>query len=114
MTDEQPIASKPAERSIWSLSRDEQRLLWITFAGGLGSILAGVILVGGAIAFDRYFNYGKPVPSGVLVFDCVMTLSFVALMIAGARRGQRGRLVVYGFGFAYCMLLWLGLAAGIH
>lgn len=114
MTDDETAGSKPAERSVWSLSRDEQRLLWITFAGGLGSILAGVLLVGSAIAFDRDVNQESKVPHAVLVLDAFFTLSFILMIIAGYRRGQRWRIALYGFGFAYCMMIWLGLAAGIH
>jgi hypothetical protein len=47
---------KPTEedRPLWSMSRDEQRLLWITFVGGLASILVGAGIIGAAIVFARY------------------------------------------------------------
>jgi hypothetical protein len=47
---------RPADgdRLLWSLNRDEQRLLWITFVRGLASILVGAAVIGGAIAVARY------------------------------------------------------------
>jgi len=50
-----PEASAPkvAERSLWKLSRDEQRILMITFVGGLASIVVGACVIGGLIALAR-------------------------------------------------------------
>lgn len=43
-------APQVVERPLWELSRDEKRVLIITFVGGLASIVAGACFIGGAIA----------------------------------------------------------------
>jgi hypothetical protein len=57
---EQPSASiveasapQVAQRSLWDLSRDEQRILIITFVGGLASIVVDACVIGGAIGIAR-------------------------------------------------------------
>jgi len=49
-------APEVVERPLWPLSRDEQRVLIITFVGGLASIVAGACVIGGAIAMTRYLK----------------------------------------------------------
>ena len=48
------------ERPLWVLTRDEQRLLWITFAGGFASIVAGAACIGVAISLARASHYVRP------------------------------------------------------
>lgn len=52
----QASAPLAVERPLWEMSRDEQRLLIITFVGGLASIVAGACVIGGPIALVRALN----------------------------------------------------------
>ena len=95
--DEQPPgpiteASAPqvVERPLWKLSRDEQRILIITFVGGLASIVAGVCVVGGAIALGRGLR-AIHVPLYVLVFFTAV-YSFLAVWGVYLLRDSSGRL----------------------
>jgi hypothetical protein len=56
MTEEQEQAQAPEERPLWKLDRGEQRVLLITFVGGLASIVVAAIIIGLAVAFARYLN----------------------------------------------------------
>jgi hypothetical protein len=49
---------KPAasDRHVWTLNRDEQRTVIITFVGGLGSIIFGAVILGSAVALARWLN----------------------------------------------------------
>lgn len=60
------------DRPFWSLSPSENRILWITFAGGPASIIVGAVLVGTAIALARYFQ-----PLGALT---LLIYGFVGLV----------------------------------
>jgi len=42
-----------AERPLWRLNRDEQRVLLITFVGGFVSIIVGACILGLAITIAR-------------------------------------------------------------
>jgi len=42
------------DRPLWKLSRDEQRVLLITFVGGLASIIVGAAVIGVAIALAHH------------------------------------------------------------
>jgi hypothetical protein len=55
MTDGDKPASQ--DRPLWSLSRDEQRILAITFVGGLASIILAAGIIGAAIALGRWFRH---------------------------------------------------------
>lgn len=48
--------SADEERPAWRLSRDEQCLLWITFLGGVGSIVAGAAILSLTIGLGRWEN----------------------------------------------------------
>ena len=52
----QPSAPAPEERPIWKLDRSEQRILLITFVGGVASIVVAAGIIGGAIANARRLN----------------------------------------------------------
>src|SRR5690242_10883018 len=75
-------APKVVERPLWELSRDEQRILIITFVGGLASIVAGVCVVGGAIALVRglralhYPLWLVAVLTAVYIFALVWVVNF--------------------------------------
>lgn len=123
MTQSQQGSTSSDDRSVWSLNRDEQRLLWITFAGGLGSILAGALIVGGAVALLRVI--GEPGPLAVLVlavgtFIGIAVSAFLLAMrrlpsFPGAfgRTMERWTLVSVFAGLSWLALLWIGIAAGV-
>ena len=129
-------AEEPPEghRPVWALSRDDQRTLWITFVGGLGSIVVGAAAIGGAIALAHHLTgperpHGSYVPllrlTGAAL--AVFALSIVLLLIVRWRnrtfkpdRGDHALLVagvatiwLTGLFCAFLLLVWTGVAAGI-
>jgi xanthine/uracil permease len=116
------MTDKPAkERPLWSLNRDEQRLLWITFVGGLASILVGAGVIGAAIALGRPLA-ADPEPlkrtgawlTAVLLALFVLYLSMVRRSRSFLSRIVLGAvLVVLGLCLLFFGLLWLGVAAGV-
>jgi hypothetical protein len=120
--DEQPPASSTeasAPQGLWGMSRDERRLLMITFVGGLASIVAGVCVVGAAIALVRGMR-AIHIPLGYLVAFTLVYASFL-IWITQFRRKPGPMpmvslilwLLIY-VALAICLLAWIGLAAGIH
>jgi hypothetical protein len=115
-----------AERPLWSLSRDEQRLLMITFVGGLGSIVAGAGMIGVAIVLARDQLRRQSLASfnvGNLVFAVLTAAAIFAfrskhvppaigelLFNPGARRWTYAALVVF---WLQACLVWIGIAVGI-
>jgi hypothetical protein len=113
-------------RPLWQLSRDEQRVLLITFVGGLASIMVGAALVGVAFVLAHYeqkihpqnwFTFG--LTTGILV--AMTVLLFVAhWTIPRPDRGAVYRralaLVDTLVALSWCIcILWLvGVVAGIH
>jgi hypothetical protein len=65
------------DKRLWELSRDEQRLLLITFAGGLASIVVGAVMVGGSIALAQYWRHNGGL-SGLAIY----TATNVAVVLA--------------------------------
>jgi len=118
-----PITEMPApqvvERPLWELSRDEQRVLISTFVGGLASIVAGVCVVGGAIALARGMR-ALHVPLGFLI-SVTVGYTFMVWGVSARRRwsgpGRRPASIVFllmCLGLSIWLLAWIGLAAGIH
>ena len=108
-----PSSENPKEtRPFWSLDPAEQRLLWITFAGGLGSIIAGVLLAAAAVAVVRF--YGGAPHGWPLAVTGALTLGLVFFFTQGLRRHLPFTTLSAGVGLTYCLMLWLGLAVGIH
>ena len=124
---EQPPASiveasapKVAERPLWQLSRDEQRVLIITFVGGLASIAAGACVIGGAIALSRWVR-AQHIPLVALI---LLTALYISSMIWGASLRRRSSkpwprhlfIMWLGMfvGLSMLLLAWIGFAAGIH
>ena len=112
-------APQVAERPLWVLSRDEQRVLIITFAGGLASIVAGVGVVGGAIALVRGLR-AIQFPLGYQIF---FTTAYIFLAILGVSFRRRLRplpraLLILWLALCVGLSIWLlaliGVAAGIH
>jgi hypothetical protein len=125
---EQPPASireasapQVAERPLWELSRDEQRVLIITFVGGLTSIVAGVCIVGGAIALVRGLR-AIHYPPGWLLFWAaayIFAMAYITSCFRGWRRRPWPGYVLIGsllvlVTFAIFLLALIGMAAGIH
>jgi hypothetical protein len=112
------------DRPLWSLSRDEQRILLITFAGGLGSIVVGAAMVGVAFALAHYEQRVHQQDwRDVGEITGILALMTLGLVVAQQSKGRRfgarkiPLLVVWVLVIlAWCTyLLWLvGIAAGIH
>ncbi len=134
---EQPLApimgaSAPqvVERPLWVLSRDEQRVLIITFVGGLASIVAGAIFIAAAIALGRIYGHWNPsLPWSAGGLLALLIVGFLAgpLTRQAFRDKQPGKpfanalrrlaQVVLGTVFLIIVLQVLaliGLAAGLH
>ena len=101
------------------MSRDEQRLLIITFVGGLASIVAGACVIGGPIALVRAL---KPTHFflGSLAFGTAVYIVIVVLVAKARLRrppaGPRAALISWLLawaGLSILLLAWIGLAAGI-
>ena len=110
----------PAE-SLWKLSPADWRLLIITFAGGLGSLVAAAGIIGGAIALARYQKSTGGL-IGLVMVTAVMLLMFPAVVVYMRRPPPedgwdiRFRRIVIGvvvFSIVFVLLAWIGLAAGI-
>lgn len=115
---------KHAVRPVWSLTRDEQRVLAITFVGGLASIIAGVMIVGLSLALLRYLERPRGhATASFLEYQGVLTLCAAmgtAGFIGNTRRMiQQSRVywIVLALGFGLIdivmALTWIGLAAGV-
>ena len=111
-------APQVAERPLWVLSRDEQRVLIITFVGGLASIVVGAGIIGVAIALVRVVK-----PGSLLGFLILITVLDTFILVAGVNAGRlsgsrsKGALILWLFAlvdFPILLLIWIGWAAGIH
>jgi len=116
-----PEASAPkvAERSLWKLSRDEQRILMITFVGGLASIVVGACVIGGSIALARALKAAR-LPLDYLAIVTPMYIFGVVWISYARRHNPELRLLFSSILLLFCVVLfmfllaWIGLAAGIH
>ena len=115
---------KHEDRPVWSLTRDEQRILAITFVGGLASIIAGVMIVGLSLALLRYVGppSGHTTASFLLDQGAVTAIAAVgtAACILHARRFRllsRAYWIPVSLIFVLIdtvvTLTWVGLAAGV-
>ena len=117
-------AVAPEQRSIWDLNRNEQRSMMITVVGGLGSIIAGACVIGGAIASARYL---ESISHHHTHWSRFAVASFIAFLVGGlilwliSKRWANLPKGVRWFGVAFVslacswyLLVWIGLAAGIH
>jgi uncharacterized membrane protein len=112
-------------RPPWALSPAESRLLVITFAGGLASIVAAACVIGGAIAFDRTqrHNLGNwAVVTAAVLLIAVATPFVTSRNLKRARPGLPGLIVRFYVWVAvlsaiilvgFVLLLWVGIAAGV-
>jgi uncharacterized membrane protein YgcG len=131
--DREPPAAKKQpenqERSAWSLDRDDKRMLLITVAGTvMGGVLVALI-VGLAVGFDRWAYSPAHVQAtswAVLVAPVLAGVVAVALQARARKKsGKAGdaggrsswsRVFSWGaFGFmaVFCVLVFVGLFAGI-
>jgi hypothetical protein len=127
--DEQPPApvvetsppEKP-ERRLWDLNRGEQRTLYITFVGGLASIVAGACVIGVAIALARNYKAAHLPVSQLLWLSTTTTFVAAWVLIKPSHFSPLGRykwivralvLALFASGGVYLMAL-IGFAAGIH
>lgn len=116
------------ERSLWSLSPDEQRLLLITFVGGLASIVAGVVAVGIAIAVARrteslHSRLNLAITSAVVIASAVVGQIARLRAKRAPTRSRRWDLALSWTSTALLwtligaltlfVLIWVGVAAGV-
>lgn len=107
------------KRPLWVLSVDEQRLLLITFVGGLASIVVGGAMIGFAIAYAKWQAAKQPpVPVGhtlVGVAGMLIAIGAVLWKSRGLPRWLRWGLAIVEAVLSGTALLWIvGVAAGIH
>lgn len=122
-----------AERPLWQLNHDEQRILIITFVGSLASIVTGAVIIGGAIALV-HSEKGLSLSSLVSTTGLAVLLTAMsAVMVLVVRKGKfvklwksdspirtvlgtiyLGMLVLSALGLIFTILTWIGVAAGIH
>lgn len=103
------------DRPLWQLSRDEQRILLITFAGGLASIVVGAAIIGASLALARY---------GGLNWFWIVLLALLAgaqtsILVQDDLTSVPKRMVIALAASAFLLwsvlILWLvGILAGIH
>jgi hypothetical protein len=75
----------PRPRPLWRLERGEQRVLMITFAGGVASIAAAAFVLGIAIALARFITHGNKHTAalaevGGVIFAVLVTGMFLAIV----------------------------------
>lgn len=108
------FASSSQKDKATGWSEADKRTFIITFYGGLAANIGVVLVVGAAIALDRFIFVSHAKPTWVLAV--IVAISFVAsfaigLLVAG--RGLKIRwvfIIIYGLA---ALLVFLGYAAGI-
>lgn len=125
------MADDEQERPLWKLSRDEQRVLFITFIGGLASVIAAAVIIGLALAIARYERGVSSLPelAAYTVATGVFAVLGIYLLLSPrpptllppgrAKRLVKTLIILYIFTLtvaAFCVfiLTWIGIAAGIH
>lgn len=104
-------APEVVERPLWVLSRDEQRVLIITFVGGLASVVAGVCVIGGALALVRGLR-AIHLSLGLLAYSTAVYIFAVVLGFYTRRRGPESSL--RGIDRVAVFVCWaLCIAAGL-
>jgi hypothetical protein len=107
---EQPQPASPAdERPLWKLDRSEQRVLAITFVGGVPPIVVGASLIGLAIALGRILGNLAGWPLAILAIS-----GLVAIMLFGPYLSLRKTEHGSNAFVVLAMLALIGQAAGIH
>jgi Kef-type K+ transport system membrane component KefB len=123
-------ALAPNERPLWNLNRDDQRLLAITFAGGLGSLVLAACLLAGAIAIARRVTRtpGWVTPLALVTALEVAVAAFFWFMYWFVRWNAHRRsrrpprllilyvriwIVIILLVVAFFVTVWIGVAAGV-
>jgi len=132
MTEQPQPTPPPGERPVWRLDRDQQRVLFITFVGGVASIVVAAVIVGIAIALAHTIipDLKKTSPVAIDALTLAVTILSVLPLIAtfalAARKKpgspltfilRRVALVALGIVSAAGILAALtlvGAAAGVH
>jgi hypothetical protein len=99
------------------LAPEEWRLLLITFAGGLASIIVGAAVIGAALALARYqARSGHPF-SGIWLSTLGSVMIASTAIYAWRKRWLEGWVFwLLGIGFigvGLTMLWWIGVAVGV-
>jgi hypothetical protein len=107
----------PRWPSLWPLSPEEQRNLFITFVGGLGSIVVGACIIGIAIAFDR-LEYRMGATPFTLMLATLLGAPLLAfgVFLRFAEKGSRFVRIcfpLYVMAAVLFILAWIGIAAGV-
>jgi hypothetical protein len=102
------------QRKPWS--PEDWRLLIITFAGGLGSIVIGAAVLGLAVALARYEH--PPDNASTWFFDVALPIVLLIGWVWWLRERNRKwydylGLYLLGVILAIVILTWIGVAAGI-
>ena len=126
------------DKKLWELSRDEQRLLLITFlttfAGGLASIIVGAVIIGGSIALAHSWQHNGANLSGLAIYPATNVAAvLVSWSTVRQLRGSKDRIVLVIGKFpallisrflwtfailtsilsASVLLTWIGVGAGV-
>jgi hypothetical protein len=120
MTEQPQPEPPPGVRPLWELNRDEQRTMFITVVGGLGSIILGAVFLGVVIALARFLKTHPFNEFLGFVAIGAFAIAFVDGLIE-RRRGRRVTLRRLGQVFvALIVLVWIvyllaliGQAAGV-
>jgi hypothetical protein len=108
-------ALEPASRA--AAGGEDMRLLMITFAGSLGAILAGTIIVGLSLVFLRVYH---KLPNGLqTILDGAMPLAMIGtglFALAIAKEGRNWRRLIPGapefsWGWLVPLIVYIALAA---
>jgi hypothetical protein len=124
-TAREPAPSAATERRLWDLTRDEQRLLWITvagtFVGGLASIIGGACVIAGAIAIAR--NARHHPERGLEPTGLILLLGALLLLALRRKRWsdtpvlnrvmRYAAVALWSILAAIVLLVWIGTAAGL-
>jgi hypothetical protein len=97
-------------------SDEDWRLLMITFAGGLASIIVGAGILGSVVILARIFGPGKNLVSWLLLtlFTVCGIVGSVASLRSGIKtRSDRVWMGIAAFLATFGILILVGIAAGI-
>jgi len=94
------------------------RMLVITFVGGVASIIVGAALVGLAFALARIYTPHNDFPTWFFLVICPVfsAIGCVAVVTGLGTRSwfSKTYLGLCGSFVVYSILVWVGVAAGIH
>lgn len=110
------VSEQENEKPRWWPTLEEQRILAITFIGGLASILVGAGIIGGALALGRLERKNGYSPGGLLLIT-VFWLAAALWRVRAARRRptviNRTLALAASLFLCFSLLVLLGIAAGV-